>query len=113
MTPKLARMRDELAEKTALAIRNVTPHGSPLPGTHNTCVQSYRAGFTAAHDQLMPVVEEMKKILKHYAEKHLYDDRIEPPLKSGGCPVVVYDLGLDPCGEIARIALKKAREILE
>lgn len=91
MTSKLTRMRDELAEKTALAIRNVTPHGSPLPGTHNTCVQSYRAGFTAAHDLLMPVIEEMRAALEY----HTHSD----------------DVGYPNDNVIE--ALEKAREILE
>lgn len=49
MTPKLTRMRDELAEKA-------NPHG------HYGFTECYQQGFTAAHGLLMPVIEALVNI---------------------------------------------------
>lgn len=59
----------------------------------------------SVYDGLLARAEKLVEALKSYASRRQYQERIEAPLRKGGCPIVVEDIGPCPSGDLAREVL--------
>lgn len=100
---------DEAAEEFVQKIRDMAVLTSPTMASASVGIaDTFKAGAIWA-EKHSPKVLALVRALEFYAAKRIYQQRIEKPLRPGGCPFVTDDLGLDPYGDTAREALTNWR----